>query len=116
MFKFSAWKKRNKIQRLNKDASLIIDYVKQTTRPERVLEIARLITQHLEHAHNIFGTTPVGLKRAIDEYKRLHIEARRQCDDLSLSTFTLVLIYLRSEALGEDCFPAIEIIDTFLSE
>jgi|TARA_B110000438_G_C15622488_1_gene567194 hypothetical protein len=114
MFEFFAWKRKREVQGLNKDAQLIIEYAEQTTRPERVLEISRLTSLHLEHAIKIFGTTPIGLKRTIDEYKRLHNEARRQRDDISLSAFTLVQIYIRSKAVGKDCQPAIETIDTFM--
>jgi hypothetical protein len=114
MFEISAWKRKKEVQGLNKDAYLIIDYAEQTTRPERILEISRLTSQHLEHANKIFGTTPIGLKRALDEYKRLHNEARRQRDDISLSAFTLVQIYIRSKVIGKDCQLAIETIDTFM--
>jgi hypothetical protein len=114
MFRFSAWRKRNEIKQLNKDAPLIIEYARQTKRPESVLEIARLTSQHLDHAHKAFGTTPIGLNQAIDEYKRLHKQAHRQRDDLFLSALTLVLIYIRSEAMGQDCRPAIKTINTFL--
>lgn len=116
MFGFSAWRKKSEVQRLNKGAPLIIEYARQTTRPESFKKIARLTAQHLEYAHKVFGTTPIGFKRTIDEYKRLHNEARRQRDNLSLSTFTLVLIYIRSEAMGQDCRLAIETIDAFIGE
>ena len=115
MFGISNWNKKREIKGLNKDAKLIIDHAIQTTRPERVIEIARLTSKHLEHAKITFGTTPVGFKRAIDEYKRLHNEARRQQDDISLSVFTLVQIYIRSEAIGPDCKPAMETIKTFIN-
>ena len=116
MFGFTAWKRNSDIQRLNKDAPLIIDYARQTTRPERIRDIARLTAQHLDRARKIFEPTPIGLKRAIVEYQRLHNEARRQNDNVSLSAFTLVLIYIRAEGIGEDCRPALDTIDAFLGE
>ena len=116
MFGFSAWKRNSDIRRLNKDAPLIIEYARQTTRPDRMREIAHLPARHLERSHKIFEHTPIGLKRAILEYRRLHNEARRQYDSVSLSAFTLVLIYVRAEGMGEDCRPALDTIDAFIAE
>ncbi len=116
MFGFSAWRRNSNIQRLNKDAPIIIEYARQTTRPDNMREIARLTAQHLERAHKIFEPTSIGLKRAIDEYQRLHKEARWQRDNVTLSVFTLVLIYIRAEGMGEDCRPAIDAIDDFIGE
>ncbi len=116
MFGFSAWKRSSDIRRLNKDAPIIIEYARQTTRPDRIREIARVTAQHLDRAHKIFEPTSIGLKRAIYEYQRLHNEARRQHDNVSLSAFTLVLIYIRAENMGKDCRPALDTIDAFLGE
>jgi len=82
----------------------------------RMREIAHLTARHLERSHKIFEHTPIGLKRAILEYRRLHNEARRQYDSVSLSAFTLVLIYVRAEGMGEDCRPAMDAIDAFIGE
>jgi hypothetical protein len=116
MFGFSAWRRNSNIRRINKDAPVIIEYARQTTRSEKVREIARVTAGHLEHARKIFEPTPTGAKRAILEYQRLHREARRQRDDVSLSAFTLVQIYIRAESLGEDCRPAMDAIDAFIAE
>ena len=116
MFEFSTWNRKRKVQGLINDAQLIIDHIYQTTRPEKVIEIARITSQHIEHAQTTFGETVIGLKRAIDEYKRLHNEARRQRDDISLSAFTLVQIYFHSVAVGQECQPAKEIIKAFIRD
>ena len=116
MFGFFAWKRKSKIRQINKDAPIIIEHARQTFRSDKVREIVRVTAQHLGRARKIFEPTPIGRQRAIDEYKRLHREARRQQDDVSLSAFTLVQIYLRAEGMGEDCRPAINTIDAFLAE
>ena len=116
MFKFSKWNRKRKVKGLIKDAQLIIDHVRQTTRPEKLKKIAIITSKHIEHAQKTFGETPTGFKRAIDEYKRLHNEARRQRDDISLSAFTLVQIYIRASAVGQECQPAKEIIKAFMKE
>ncbi|MBT3305080.1 MAG: hypothetical protein HN377_01215 [Alphaproteobacteria bacterium] len=116
MFGFSTWKRNSDIRRLNKDAPLIVEYTRQTTRAETVREVARVTAQHIGHARKIFEPTPIGLKRAIVEYERLHREARRQHDQISLSAFTLVLIYIRAEGFGEDCRPALDTIDAFIAQ
>ncbi|MBC8339114.1 MAG: hypothetical protein ISR51_09060 [Rhodospirillales bacterium] len=117
MFKiFKAWKKATDVRRLNKDAPIIIEHARQTLRPERMPEIAKATAEHLERSHKIFEPTSVGLKRAILEYQRLHQEARRQRDDVSLTAFTLVQIYIRAEDYGEVCRPALDTINAFLAE
>jgi len=113
---FKAWKRASDVRRLNKDAPTVLEHARQTFHPDRMKDIARVTAEHLEHSHKIFESTPVGLKRAILEYQRRHREARHQHDDVSLSAFTLVLIYIRAESFGEDCRPALDTIDAFLAE
>lgn len=79
-------------------------------------DIALRTAEHLERAHKVFEPDAIGLKRAILEYERLHREARDQRDEVSLSAFTLVLIYIRAEALGEASRPAVDTINDFIGE
>ncbi|NQV83140.1 MAG: hypothetical protein HQ494_04900 [Rhodospirillales bacterium] len=116
MFGFSTWKRNSDIRRLNKDAPLVIEYTRQTTRSDAFRQIAGATARHLVHVRAVYEPTPTGLKRAIAEYQRLHQEARQQHDQISLSAFTLVLIYIRAEGMGEDCRPAMDAIDAFIAE
>ena len=113
---FKAWKRASDVRRLNTDAPIILEHARQTLHPERMPEIAKATNEHLKRCHKIFEPTPVGLKRAILEYKRLHQEARRQRDDVLLTAFTLVQIHIRAEDMGDDCQAALDTIDGFLAE
>ena len=84
-------------------------------RTETIRAAALLTAGHLARAHAIFESGVIGLKRGIDEYKRLHNEARRKRDDAALTAFTLVQIYLRAEIQGEACKPARDAIDQFIA-
>ncbi len=116
MFGLFGDRTEKEIKQLNKDAQVIIDHARQTFRAERVRDIAGLTAEHLDRARKVFEPNDIGLKRAIDEYQRLHQEARRQRQDALLSAFTLVLIYLKAEQRGEPCQPARDTIDGFTGE
>ena len=116
MFGLFGNKSEREARRLNRDAPVIIEHARQTFRGDRLRNIALRTVEHLERAHRVFEPNAIGLKRAIMEYQRLHREARDHRDDVSLSAFTLVLIYIRAEALGEAGRPAVHIIDDFIGE
>ncbi len=117
MFGLFGDKTQRQARRLNRDAPVIIEHARQTFRRGGILrDIALRTAEHLERAHKVFEPNPVGLKRAVLEYERLHREARDHRDEVSLSAFTLVLIYIRAEALGEAARPAVDTIDDFIAE
>jgi hypothetical protein len=116
MFGLFGDRSKGEIRRLNKDAGEIIEYARQSFRTETVRDAALLVAEHIERAHKIFEPNDIGFKRGIDEYKRLHNEARRKRDDAALTAFTLVQIYLRSEIQGEACQPARDAIDQFMAD
>ncbi len=116
MFGLFGNKTEREARRLNRDAPVIIEHARQTFRGDRLRNIALRTVEHLERAHRVFEPNAIGLKRAIMEYQRLHREARDHRDDVSLSAFTLVLIYIRAEALGEAGRSAVHAIDDFISE
>ncbi len=116
MFGLFGNKSERDARRLNRDAPVIIEHARQTFRGDRLRNIALRTVEHLERAHRVFEPNAIGLKRAIMEYQRLHREARDHRDEVSLSAFTLVLIYIRAEALGEAGRPAVDIIDDFIAE
>jgi len=116
MFGLFGNRSKGEIRRLNKDAGDIIEYARQSFRTKTVRDAALMTAEHLARAHDIFESGVTGLKRGIDEYKRLHNEARRKRDDAALTAFTLVQIYLRAEIQGETCKPAREAIDQFIAD
>ena len=116
MFGLFGNRSKGEIRRLNKDAGDIIEYACQSFRTETVRDAALMTAEHLARAHDIFESGVIGLKRGIDEYKRLHNEARRKRDDVALTAFTLVQIYLRAEIQGETCKAARKAIDQFIAD
>ncbi len=116
MFGLFGDRSKGEIRRLNRDVDGIIEYARQSFRAETVRDAALLTAEHIARAHEIFEPEVIGLKRGIDEYKRLHAEARRKRDDAALTAFTLVQIYLRAEIQGEACKPARDTIDQFLDD
>ena len=116
MFGLFGNRSKGEIRRLNKDAGDIIEYACQSSPTETVRNAALMTAEHLARAHDIFESGVTGLKRGIDEYKRLHNEARRKRDDAALTAFTLVQIYLRAEIQGEACKPACDAIDQFIAD
>ena len=116
MFGLFGDKTQKKARRLNRAAPVIIEHARQTFRGNMLRDIALRTAEHLERVHKVFESNAIGLKRAILEYKRLHQEARSQRDEVSLSAFTLVLIYIRAEALGEAGRPAVDTINDFIGE
>jgi len=108
-------RKGRKAQQMNRDAPLIIDQAKQMFTDNRLREIAATTRQHLERAHKIFGTEPIDLRRANDEYRKLHKEARRNNQQADLTAMTLVIIHLRAELNGIDAAPARATIEQFIA-
>ena len=116
MFGLFGNKSEREARRLNKDAGVIIEHARLTFRAEMIRDIALMTAEHLERTHRIFEPGVIGFKRGIMEYKRLHGEAQRRRDDVPLSAFTLVQIYLRAEIEGDACQPARDTIDDFIAE
>ena len=104
------------IKRLNKDAPNIVEYALQCFRPDVVRGIADTTRQHLERAHSHYPGNREGWKQAVIDYERMHREARSGRDDVALTAFTLVLIYIRAEVQGEACRAARDAIDAFIDE
>lgn len=102
-------------KQLNRDAPLIIEQAEQMFTDSRLGEIAAMVAEHLGQAHQVFGRAAVDLRRAHDEYKKLHKEARQRNDQLRLTAMTLVIIHLRAELNGIGSAPARAAIDQFVT-
>jgi hypothetical protein len=104
------------IKRLNKDAPNIVEYALQCFRREVIRGVANNTRQHLERVHAHYPGNLDGWKQAVADYERMHREARSKRDDVTLTAFTFVLIYIRAEVQGEACRPARDVIDAFIDE
>ncbi|MEK9752708.1 MAG: hypothetical protein VW338_05785 [Rhodospirillaceae bacterium] len=102
-------------KQLNRDAPLIIEQAEQMFTDNRLREIVALVVEHREKAHQMFGRAAVDIRRAHDEYKKFHKDARQRNDQLRLTAMTLVIIHLRAELNGIGSAPARAAIDQFVT-
>lgn len=116
MFGLFGDKTEREVKRLNKDGPELVEFTYQTFRSEMIRSIALLTRQHIDRAHDIYGTQTIDLKRAIAEYQTFHREAKRTHDQVALTALTLVLIHLRAQLQGAACGPARAAIDGFMAE
>ncbi len=100
-------------KRLNRDAPAIIDSATKSFGADRVREIALKTLQHLGEANAHFEEHSESYDQVLYRFQQLHSESRRRTDQVGLTVFTLVIIYLRATALGGIADPAREAIDEF---
>jgi len=106
-------RREREARQLIRDAPLIIEHAENMFSPESMTVVADLAREHIERAHSMYGTAEIDLKRALQDYKKLHKDARGRNDQRALSAMTLVIIYLRSELAGEAAAPARRTINDF---
>ncbi len=116
MFGLFGDKTEREVKRLNKDGPELVEFTYQTFRSELIRSVALLTRQHIDRAHDIYGTDAIDLKRAITEYQTFHREAKQSRDQVALTALTLVLIHLRAQLQGAACGPARAAIDGFMAE
>ena len=107
---------RREARRLDRDAATIIETARSASSSSKVRETALRVRDDLQAAHTRGGDDPSRYAPLIGHYRTQHREARRRRDDAALTALTLVIIYLRAEAIGADAKPARERIDEFISE
>lgn len=100
-------------KRLNRDAATIIDSATKSFPADRVREIALMTLEHLGEVREHLDKHSESRDQVLYRFRQLHSEARRRTDQVALTAYTLVIIHLRAEALGEICSPALEAIDEF---
>lgn len=103
-------------RRLNRDASTIIDSAIESLPINRVRETALLTLEHLGEIGNDLHEHSQGRERILNRYRQLHGEARRRMDQVGLTAYTLIIIYMRAAALGEMAAPARAAIDEFTGQ
>ena len=107
---------RREANRLNRDAATIVEATRATASGPRIRETALRIRDELDTAHTRGGDDPSRYAPLVAHFRTQHREARRRRDDAALTALTLVIIYLRAEAIGRDAEPARKRIDDFISE
>lgn len=114
ILKWFAGRGEREARQLNRDAPLIIELANETLPGPRIHEVAVTTGEHIRRAHKIYGAKAIDFKRAIQDYRGLHKDARRNNDQMALSAMTLVIIYLRAEIVGPAADPARAAIDEFI--
>jgi len=103
-------------RRLNRDASAIIESTSRSFPIDRVRDIALMTMEHLGEAHAHLQEHSESLEAVLQRFKQLHGEARRRNEQLGLTAYTLVIIYLRAEALDARAGSALAAIDAFIGQ
>jgi len=103
-------------KQLIRDVPLILEQARGLFSEEGMQVVADTAREHIERAHNIYGTEGIDLDRALYDYRKLHKDARRRTEQRVLSGLTLVIIYLRAEKTGAAADPARAAIETFIAE
>ena len=103
-------------KRLNRDAAVIIDSATKSMTAVRVREIAVMTLEHLNEARAHLDEHSDDLDQLLARFRQQHSEARRRMDQVSLTAYTLVIIYLRASALGEPAARALQTIDEFTGQ
>lgn len=115
MFSWFRKSPEREIKRLNKDAETIVEMTFQGFGSAAARDAAVQIRKYLDQAHELAVGDPPDYERFIAEYRLLHKDARDRHDQIRLTSLTLVIIYLRSEAFGAACAPARQAVDGFLA-
>ncbi|GMQ96160.1 MAG: hypothetical protein BMS9Abin14_672 [Gammaproteobacteria bacterium] len=101
-------------KRLNRDAATVIDSATRSIPVDRIREIALMTLQRLGEVREHLDKHTQSHDQVLYRFQQLHGEARRRMDQVGLTAYTLVIIHLRAEALGDIATPALEAIDDFI--
>ncbi len=100
-------------KRLNRDAPTIIDSATKSFSVARVRDIAIMTLESLAEARAHLENHEQSRAQMLSRFQQLHGEAKRRMDQVALTAYTLIIIRLRAEALGDIADPAGEAIDEF---
>jgi hypothetical protein len=100
-------------KRLNRDAPTIIDSATKSFPVVRVRDIALMTLESLAEARAHLDKHEQSRDKMLYRFRQLHGEAKRRMDQVALPAYTLIIIRLRAEALGDIADPAGEAIDEF---
>ncbi len=100
-------------KRLIRDASTIIDSATKSFPVARVRDIAIMTLASLAEVRAHLDKHEQSRAQMLYRFQQLHGEARRRMDQVALTAYTLIIIRLRAEALGDIADPAGQAIDEF---
>lgn len=118
MFAWLDWLfgEKSEARQLGRDARSIINSARVGYRTETQCEMALLTGTTLAQAHERGGDDPARYKPLIDYFKMMHRDAKHARDQTKLTAYTLIIIYLRAEQLGDMAIDARREIDEFIAD
>ena len=105
---------KGEARQLNRDARAIINAARIGYRPETQREMSVLTGTTLATAHERGGADPAKYQPLIDHFKMMHRDAKSARNQTQLTAYTLIIIYLRAQQLGDIAAEAREEIDQFI--
>jgi len=105
---------KGEARQLNRDARAIINAARIGYRPETQREMSVLTGTTLATAHERGGADPAKYQPLIDHFKMMHRDAKTARNQTQLTAYTLIIIYLRAQQLGDIATDARNEIDQFI--
>jgi hypothetical protein len=106
--------KQGEARQLNRDARAVINAARIGYRPETQREMSVLTATTLVTAHERGGEDPAKYQPLIDHFKMMHRDAKSARNQTQLTAYTLIIIYLRAQQLGDIAADARREIDQFI--
>lgn len=108
--------RNGEIRILSHDAKSVIADAQGRFPEDRLRLMGTELARHLEDAHEWLERPNMSHQNVLLHFKGQHREARRSQRDLDLSVYTLVIIFLRADALGTDAAQAKTPITEFVQQ
>ena len=100
-------------RRLNRDTAAILESVTTGYPIESVRDMAVMTAKEIGQAQAHLEMYPDAREEVLSRLTLQHRESRRRMNQVALTAFTLAIIYLRAQALGDACREATDAIDEF---
>ena len=100
-------------RRLNRDTASILESVTSGYPIESVRDMAVMTAKEIGQAKAHLEMYPDTQDEVLAQLTLQHRESRRRMNQVALTAYTLAIIYLRAQRLGEACREAIDAIDEF---
>ena len=100
-------------RRLNRDTAAILESATAGYPIESVRDMAVMTAKEIGQAQAHLEMYPDARDEVLAGLTRQHRESRRRMNQVALTAYTLAIIYLRAQALGDACREAIDAIDEF---
>ncbi|MCP5151508.1 MAG: hypothetical protein H6983_21985 [Ectothiorhodospiraceae bacterium] len=102
-------------RRLVRDARAVVEMAAAALPAPTTRAIASMAREHRDRALATVEAEPARREVLIGELRTRHREARRRRDDVELTAYTLVIIYLESLPLGARAADARATVDEFIA-